>query len=133
MDKTVSLAEFMEQEKGLSRTSRLEPWHDEILTLKRNGYTQAQILKFLSLNGVQISQTALNAFIRNRMRALRVSEAPTITRVMDNGETAVNMSSVMREDTDMTADEERIDRLRNVRVGKRKFQSAQDIDVNDLT
>lgn len=66
MDNTVSVAEFMEAETGKGRVSKLEPLSDDILLLKTNNYTQNQIMAFLAINGVEVSQTALNNFIRVR-------------------------------------------------------------------
>lgn len=62
---TVSLQDFIarnHQKKG--RTSKLTPFKDDILFLKQSGYSQQQILDFLSQNGLTVGMTTLNSFIR---------------------------------------------------------------------
>lgn len=66
MDKKITVDEFMAQKKAAAKSSRLDPWTDDILTLKDNGYTQKQILEFLEANGIKVSQMTLSVFIRSR-------------------------------------------------------------------
>ncbi len=61
----------MKAENGKGRVSKLEPLSDDILLLKSNNYTQKQIMAFLAMNGVEVSQTALNNFIRVRQSSQR--------------------------------------------------------------
>ena len=62
----ISVEEFMRQEQGLGKKSRLEPYEDAILTLKSSGYSYEQIMKFLSQNDIEISNTALYHFVKSR-------------------------------------------------------------------
>lgn len=65
MTTIVSLQDFIarnHQKKG--RTSKLMPFKDDILFLKQSGYSQQQILDFLSQNGLTVGMTTLNSFIR---------------------------------------------------------------------
>ena len=71
-DNSVSAEEFMKAENGKGRVSKLEPLSDDILLLKSNNYTQKQIMAFLAMNEVEVSQTALNNFIRVRQSSERV-------------------------------------------------------------
>lgn len=71
-DNSVSAEEFMKAENGKGRVSKLEPLSDDILLLRSNNYTQKQIMAFLAMNGVEVSQTALNNFIRVRQSSERV-------------------------------------------------------------
>ena len=71
IDNSVSAEEFMKAENGKGRVSKLEPLSDDILRLKSNNYTQKQIMAFLAMNGVEVSQTALNNFIRVRQSSQR--------------------------------------------------------------
>lgn len=62
---TISVQDFIaqnHQKKG--RVSKLMPFKDDILFLKQNGYSQQQILDFLSQNGLTVGMTTLNFFIR---------------------------------------------------------------------
>ena len=72
IDNSVSAEEFMKAENGKGRVSKLEPLSDDILLLKSNNYTQKQIMAFLAMNEVEVSQTALNNFIRVRQSSERV-------------------------------------------------------------
>jgi hypothetical protein len=62
----ISVEEFMRQEAGAGKKSRLDPYEHEILTLKSNGYSYEQIIKFLSQNDIEISKTALHHFVKSR-------------------------------------------------------------------
>ena len=64
--KKISATEFMETHKQAGKNSKLEPYRDDILLLKKEGYTQQQIIDFLKLNGVSVGMTTLNWFIRSR-------------------------------------------------------------------
>ena len=64
--KKISATEFMATRKQAGKNSKLEPYRDDILLLKKEGYTQQQIMDFLKLNGVSIGMTTLNWFIRSR-------------------------------------------------------------------
>ena len=72
IDNSVSVEKFMKAENGKGRVSKLEPLSDDILLLRSNNYTQKQIMAFLAMNGVEVSQTALNNFIRVRQSSERV-------------------------------------------------------------
>lgn len=64
---TVSAHEFMNTQHKSGKQSRLDPFKEEILLLKSNGYTLEQIMTFLAQNDVTISKTALHHFIKTRM------------------------------------------------------------------
>ena len=44
--KKISAAEFMATHKQAGKNSKLEPYRDDILLLKKEGYTQQQIMDF---------------------------------------------------------------------------------------
>ena len=50
------------------RQSKLEPFKDDILLLKKNGFSQKQIQQFLAQNGIQAGLTTINWFIRSRLQ-----------------------------------------------------------------
>ena len=60
--------EFMKTHPVRKRASILEPFKDEILKLKRAGYSIRQIVEFLELNNVTISSNALNSFVKTRQK-----------------------------------------------------------------
>ncbi len=63
----------MKNNKPDGRTSKLEPFIQEIKVLKKNGYTEKTILKFLAeVKGVVVSQPALNKFIRNNLKNIEI-------------------------------------------------------------
>ena len=64
----LSVNEFMNMQNKSGKQSRLEPFKDEILLLKSNGYTLEKIMDFLSQNEIRISKTALHHFIKTRMK-----------------------------------------------------------------
>lgn len=58
----ISLEDFMASEKP-KRKSKLDPFKKDILTLKNEGYSEASIVKYLAMNGVSVTQRAVNKFI----------------------------------------------------------------------
>ncbi|OSI07428.1 Uncharacterised protein [Neisseria animaloris] len=62
----ISAAEFIQAHQKKGRCSKLEPYREDILLLKSQGYTQQQILDFLKMNDVTVGMTTLNWFIRSR-------------------------------------------------------------------
>lgn len=62
----ITLEEFMKTEKP-KRQSKLEPFKSDILTLKKDGYSEASIVKYLEMNGVSVSQRTVNKFIHNHL------------------------------------------------------------------
>ncbi|WP_434779303.1 hypothetical protein [Neisseria sp. Ec49-e6-T10] len=62
----ITLEEFIEQEKTVGR-SKLEPFKSDILTLKKKGYTEVAIRKYLAMNDVTVSQRGLNLFIKKNI------------------------------------------------------------------
>lgn len=62
----ISAAEFIQAHQKKGRSSKLEPYREDILLLKSQGYTQQQILDFLKMNGITVGMTTLNWFIRSR-------------------------------------------------------------------
>lgn len=63
------LKRFMVENKPSGRISKLDMHKEEIFTLKEKGYSEKDILKFLSeYRDVVVSQPALNRFIRTRMQ-----------------------------------------------------------------
>ena len=61
------LDEFMKQQPPKKARTILAPFLDDILTLKKEGYTEAVILEYLTENGVKTSQQNLNRFLRRQM------------------------------------------------------------------
>ena len=81
--------EFMTTHPVRKRVSTLEPVRDEILKLKHAGYSIRQIVEFLALNNVAISQNALNSFIKARQKT-----APRKTKKADSTAANVKANSV---------------------------------------
>lgn len=63
---SLTVQEFMNQNPKKGRSSKLEPYKDDIFLLKNSGYSQPQILNFLQQNGVEVGLTTLKSFIKNR-------------------------------------------------------------------
>ncbi len=62
------LERFMIENKPSGRMSKLDMYKEEIFILKDKGYAEKDIVKFLSeFRSVEVSQPALNRFIRTRM------------------------------------------------------------------
>ncbi len=64
----ISVEDFMNHE-GLpkKRKSKLEPYKADIEKLKKAGYTEDSILKFLVMNGVTVGKTTLHLFIKRHI------------------------------------------------------------------
>jgi hypothetical protein len=151
MDKKITVDEFMTQRKAAAKSSRLDPWADDIFTLKDNGYTQKQILEFLEANGIKVSQMTLSVFIRSRQEkqdgsSISLQEKKPAGRRRKGGQKQQidvppseqdEHKSEKMETGAMSEDEpkeaERIRKLDDVHVGNRKFEwPAKDVDVKDL-
>ncbi len=64
----ISVEDFINHE-GLpkKRKSKLEPYKADIEKLKKAGYTEDSILKFLAMNGVTVGKTTLHLFIKRHI------------------------------------------------------------------
>ena len=56
--------EFMKNHQVAKRSSKIEPFLDEIIKLRQNGISYSAILKFLSLNGVEVTMATLSVYMR---------------------------------------------------------------------
>lgn len=117
------------------KTSVLEPYQAEILELKEQGYSDKIIVRFLEeMKGVKVSQQWLNRYIRSCKKQAenskpRLVPASVQPHSADDGQAGIPVTQIKIDEQEA----ERIGRLHNVRVGKRKFQQPDDIDVKDLT
>lgn len=59
------LQDFMQREKPKLATSALEPFSNEVRTLRDKGYTINQIVAFYKENGVETSPTTVRNFLRS--------------------------------------------------------------------
>lgn len=133
----VSAVEFMEQETGAGRVSKLEPFKDDILLLRNNGYTQKQIVVFLAMNGVEVSQKTVSLFLAKRDReGHQPKETGKASAVLEERAVLANDAEVMLPQTLRSSEEkpekgelseeerkeaERIRKLHKVRIGKNQF------------
>lgn len=78
--KKIPLNEFMKRQQTKKTRTVLAPFLDDILTLKKEGYTEAVILKYLAENGVTTSQQNLNRFIRRQMKLRAAAEDGSATK-----------------------------------------------------
>lgn len=62
----LQLAAFMKNEKPKSITALIEPFSEQIATLRDGGYTPAQIVVFLKENGVKVTQKQLKEFVKGK-------------------------------------------------------------------
>ena len=76
----IPLNEFMKRQQTKKTRTVLAPFLDDILTLKKEGYTEAVILKYLAENGVTTSQQNLNRFIRRQMKLRAAAEDESATK-----------------------------------------------------
>lgn len=76
MEKKITATEFMQQ-NSIPKRSKLTPFQDDIILLKKNGYTDAQVLEFLAMNGVRVAQSTLNEFVRRKTRNQTIQPATT--------------------------------------------------------
>lgn len=133
----VSAVEFMEQETGAGRVSKLEPFKDDILLLRNNGYTQKQIVVFLAMNGVEVSQKTVSLFLAKHDReGHQPKETGKASAALEERAVLANDAEVMLPQTlyssevqaetgELSEEErkkaERIRKLHKVRVGKNQF------------
>lgn len=76
----IPLNEFMKRQQTKKTRTVLAPFLDDILTLKKEGYTEAVILKYLAENGVTTSQQNLNRVIRRQMKLRAAAEDESATK-----------------------------------------------------
>ena len=133
----VSAVEFMEQETGAGRVSKLEPFKDDILLLRNNGYTQKQIVVFLAMNGVEVSQKTVSLFLAKHDReGYQPKETGKASAALEERAVLANDAEVMLPQTLRPSEEkpekgelseeerkeaERIRKLHKVRIGKNQF------------
>lgn len=65
---SISVEEFMNKQQEQGRSSKLEPFREDILALKQKGFSQKQIQQFLAQNNIQAGLTTINWFIRTRCK-----------------------------------------------------------------
>ena len=58
--------EFMANNKPRKPKSKIDAWATDVWMLLENGFSQRDIIRFLAVNEVEISPTALSAWIRRR-------------------------------------------------------------------
>ncbi len=64
----INVEDFMNQEGTPKQSkSKLEPYKKDIETLKKSGYTEDSILKFLVMNDVHVGKTTLHVFIKRHI------------------------------------------------------------------
>ena len=131
MDKKITVDEFMAQKKAAAKSSRLDPWTDDILTLKDNGSTQKQILEFLEANGIKVSQMTLSVFIRSRQQK---QDGSTHTSLQEKKTAGRRQKGDQKQQPDVEQKEaERIRKLNDVHVGSNKFEwPPKDVNMDDL-
>ena len=137
MDRKITLEAFMAQQPSHTRVSKLEPWREDILTLKNNGYTQKQILEYLDLNGIKVSQTALNSFIKIRQREQQSAATMMQTDNTQDSTKAKNKKQNKENQIDNQGlNEQPISQQlapqRTDRPSIRRWPSADEVDVSTL-
>lgn len=60
----MDIEEFVKHEKPSGKRSILEPFREKIFTLKKEGYADLQVKKWLASNGILISRQAIQQFIK---------------------------------------------------------------------
>ncbi|WP_434779069.1 hypothetical protein [Neisseria sp. Ec49-e6-T10] len=91
----ISLEEFMASEKP-KRRSKLDPFKDDILALKQNGYSERSIVKYLELNGLIVSQRTVNQFILNNKPEEKATPKIKVTKNQTKENKESKSSSVPR-------------------------------------
>lgn len=129
--KKISAAEFMATHKQAGKNSKLEPYRDDILLLKKEGYTQQQIMDFLKLNGVSVGMTTLNWFIRSRADKTSVV-TETRDRVIDNPVRAESRQAVVRPVQSGKQPKEQSESKKTKHPVIRKFNLNDQIDAQEL-
>ena len=64
----MDIEEFEKQFQPSQRQSKLEPFKDQILSLKEKKYSNLLICEWLKSNGVEVSQEAVRKFIKSRTK-----------------------------------------------------------------
>ncbi len=64
----ISVEKFITEQEENGRRSKLEPFKSDILLLKQKGFSQKQIQQFLKENGLEVGLTAINWFVKTRLR-----------------------------------------------------------------
>lgn len=57
------LEQFRKQNSPMGNVSALSPYTDNILALKKEGYSNAQVWEYLKIEGVDLSLSSVNKFI----------------------------------------------------------------------
>ena len=70
---------FLEQNKDLAKPqgSKLHQFKDDIILFKENGLPEKKILEYLSIHGVNVSSSWLNAYINKNLAGMIKSAKPS--------------------------------------------------------
>lgn len=136
MDKKITLEAFMAQQPSHAKVSKLEPWREDILTLKNNGYTQKQILEYLDLNGIKVSQTTLNSFIKVRQREQQTAATTKRADAQENTRAKNKKQNKENQIDKQESNEQSISRQSALqqadRPGIRRWPTADEVDLSKL-
>ena len=136
MDKKITLEAFMAQQPSHAKVSKLEPWREDILTLKNNGYTQKQILEYLDLNGIKVSQTTLNSFIKVRQREQQTAATTKRADAQENARVKNKKQNKENQTDRQESNEQPISRQSALqqadRPGIRRWPTADEVDLSKL-
>ena len=78
MTVNLDLQKFMSNNKPANLTSKLEPFKQDILFLKKQNFSDRQICEYLLISkGISISQQGLNRFIRSRLNTDKTNPKET--------------------------------------------------------
>jgi transposase len=66
MERRMGIEEFMKNNTPADRRgrpSKLTPFHEDIMLLRKNGYSQKQVSEYLAQEGVSITQAAISQYL----------------------------------------------------------------------
>lgn len=68
------LEQFRKKNSPLGNVSALNPYTDNILALKKEGYSNAQVWEYLKMEGVDLSLSSVNKFISGVNKRKKLQE-----------------------------------------------------------
>jgi hypothetical protein len=82
----MDIEEFKKNTTPRAKRSKLQPFRNDILDLRENGYSYSQITEYLANKGINISVVRLGRFIKEQMHASVQPEVKKQNKVATAGE-----------------------------------------------
>lgn len=107
------LEQFRKQNSPMGNVSALSPYTDNILALKKEGYSNAQVWEYLKIEGVDLSLSSVNKFISAANKRKKLQEIEPQAS-LSTAEKASTMPSELPIPKERVAQVESVNRVKTI-------------------